>query len=84
MVSSPVSPLAFAQPLRCPLPLLGWEMSFSRALLPSGGQVLLLLPESQAEPARSKQGIAAGRMEELEPANHRKVSLVPVIPYYQG
>lgn len=54
--------------------MLGWEMSFSRALLPSGGQVLL--PESQAEPARSKQGVAAGGKEELEPANHRKVSLV--------
>lgn len=46
--------------------------------------MLLLLPESQAEPARSKQGGAAGGKEGLEPANHRKVSLVPVIPYYQG
>ena len=34
--------------------MLGWEMSFSRALLPSGGQALLLLPESQAESARSR------------------------------
>ena len=35
--------------------MLGWEMSFSWALLPSGGQaLLLLLPESQAESARSR------------------------------
>lgn len=46
-VCSLVSP-ASAQPLRCPLPLLEGEMNFSRALLPSGGQALLLLPESQA------------------------------------